>query len=302
MLLRLPCPPLPYLVLGGRSRFRPGDVHEKRVLSQTFDLVLVEEGTLSMVVLDREHELGPGHFLVIPPGAAHRGSRRCAQETSFSWLHFHAPGGWSRVASAPPLRPRRLDKGKYYRKDPFDVTLPTSGQLDGAPLARLRDALAAAEHVRIDNFAHEKAFQTLDRAEVAYQAAFLGALSVLASLAPGPQPRADLADEVHEHLRENLAEPLTVAELARRFRFSEGHLTRVVTARFGRGPAHLLNHLRLEESRQLLRTTRLPVAVVARQVGFGTPSYFARCFKEKYGTGPAAYRAEADTADGPGAA
>ena len=53
--------------------------------------------------------------------------------------------------------------------------------------------------------------------------------------------------------------------------------------------AHLKKH-RMEKAAQLLRETDLPVAEVARQVGYESQSKFTAAFKEQYGQLPKEYR------------
>jgi transcriptional regulator GlxA family with amidase domain len=48
--------------------------------------------------------------------------------------------------------------------------------------------------------------------------------------------------------------------------------------------------LRLEEAKQVLETTGLPVDAVAHEVGYEDPSYFGRLFKRSVGLTPAQYR------------
>ncbi len=52
---------------------------------------------------------------------------------------------------------------------------------------------------------------------------------------------------------------------------------------------HLVEY-RLCRAAELLRHTRLPVGEIAAAVGFGQPSHFGKCFREKTGLSPGAYR------------
>ena len=52
-----------------------------------------------------------------------------------------------------------------------------------------------------------------------------------------------------------------------------------------------LSTLRLDEAARLLRETNNPVGEIALSVGFNAASHFNRCFKERFGTAPQAYRA-----------
>ena len=58
----------------------------------------------------------------------------------------------------------------------------------------------------------------------------------------------------------------------------------------GMTPIEYIQTLRLEESKQVLETTDIPVEAVALEVGYEDPSYFGRLFKRTVGLTPAQYR------------
>ena len=51
-----------------------------------------------------------------------------------------------------------------------------------------------------------------------------------------------------------------------------------------------VRNLRLERAAQLLEKNADTVAQIAYQVGFNNLSYFAKCFREKYGRAPSAFK------------
>ena len=57
-------------------------------------------------------------------------------------------------------------------------------------------------------------------------------------------------------------------------------------------PSEFVRDIRLQRAAELLRNADLSLAEVVDRVGFGTPRYFSKCFKEKYGLSPSQYRAE----------
>jgi len=57
----------------------------------------------------------------------------------------------------------------------------------------------------------------------------------------------------------------------------------------GEAPNQLLKDFRLEKALDLLREQRNSIAQVTFETGFTSPSYFTKCFKEKYGLLPLAY-------------
>ena len=95
------------------------------------------------------------------------------------------------------------------------------------------------------------------------------ALATLRRLAPGRHP---------------------VADLARRCGCSERKLRQIVRRATGQGPAGYLVTIRLNLAKELLATTGLPVAAVARRVGYDDPGYFTRLFRHRVGSTPVAFR------------
>lgn len=57
-------------------------------------------------------------------------------------------------------------------------------------------------------------------------------------------------------------------------------------------PSEFVRDIRLQRAAELLRNADLSLAEVVDRVGFGTPRYFSKCFKEKYGLSPSQYRVE----------
>ncbi|RSS62720.1 GlxA family transcriptional regulator [Streptomyces sp. WAC06614] len=90
--------------------------------------------------------------------------------------------------------------------------------------------------------------------------------------------------------REHLAEPLPVAELARRALMSRRSFARRFAAATGTTPHAWLTGLRVSRAEELLETTNLPVDEVARLVGFGSASVLRAQFVRRRGVPPRSYR------------
>ena len=58
-----------------------------------------------------------------------------------------------------------------------------------------------------------------------------------------------------------------------------------------------LNCVRVEKTKELLRTTKLPVQDIGYQVGFNTIQNFFRVFKKHTGTSPGSWRLSAERQD-----
>ena len=79
---------------------------------------------------------------------------------------------------------------------------------------------------------------------------------------------------------------LSVEIIGTEMGLSRVQLYRKVKALTGTTPVDLLRKARLVKSRQLLTQTDLSVSEVAYKVGFTSPSYFTKCFKDEYGIVP----------------
>lgn len=55
-------------------------------------------------------------------------------------------------------------------------------------------------------------------------------------------------------------------------------------------PMAFVARTRLHQSADMLRTTNLPVKVIAASIGFASRSHFSRAFRDAYGVDPSAYR------------
>ncbi|MFJ6784099.1 GlxA family transcriptional regulator [Streptomyces yangpuensis] len=90
--------------------------------------------------------------------------------------------------------------------------------------------------------------------------------------------------------RENLHEPLPVAELARRAVMSKRSFARRFTAATGTTPHAWLRNLRLSSAEELLETTDLPVEEIARRVGYTSAAILREQFVRRRGVPPRSYR------------
>ncbi|MEU8759120.1 AraC family transcriptional regulator [Streptomyces sp. NPDC048659] len=83
---------------------------------------------------------------------------------------------------------------------------------------------------------------------------------------------------------------LTVAEHAARHGMTAAELRTAVRRAAGCSPKDYLLTVRLGRAKELLAGTELPVAAVARRVGYDDPAYFSRLFTRRVGTAPVRFR------------
>ncbi len=83
---------------------------------------------------------------------------------------------------------------------------------------------------------------------------------------------------------------LSVEMIGQEMGLSRVQLYRKVKALTGCTPVDMLRKARLAASRRLLNDTDLTVSEIAYKVGFTSPSYFSKCFKDEYGVVPGEMR------------
>jgi AraC-like DNA-binding protein len=88
---------------------------------------------------------------------------------------------------------------------------------------------------------------------------------------------------VEEHMTNS---NVSVEELATIMGLSRVQLYRKVKALTGNTPVDLLRKARLSQARELLNSSKLTVSEIAYKVGFASPSYFTKCYKDEYGVVP----------------
>ncbi len=96
-----------------------------------------------------------------------------------------------------------------------------------------------------------------------------------------------LLAKLKELILQNLQnEQFGVEHLAREMGMSRSHLHRKLKEVNGKSISQYIRECRLEQSFKLLQNSDLTASEVSARVGFGSPSYFSKCFHEYYGYPP----------------
>lgn len=101
------------------------------------------------------------------------------------------------------------------------------------------------------------------------------------------QQNDSFLDRVNSAIEANLAdEQFGVSELADALNMSRSNLLRKVKSETKLSVSQLIRQVRLKKAMELLRKSSINVSEAALQVGFGSTSYFIKCFREYYGYSP----------------
>ncbi len=104
--------------------------------------------------------------------------------------------------------------------------------------------------------------------------------------------RSTLAADIVAYLSENLAAPVRLDEISKKFSYSLSSIKRIFKAETGYSIIDYLGNMRIEKAKEMLRTENVSVEVIATTLGYANIYYFSNVFKIKVGKSPSKYRAD----------
>ncbi|WP_184549414.1 hybrid sensor histidine kinase/response regulator transcription factor [Mucilaginibacter sp. FT3.2] len=93
-----------------------------------------------------------------------------------------------------------------------------------------------------------------------------------------------------EYIESNIVnESLSVKELSSKMNMSRVSLYKKVLMLTGKSPVDFIRSIRLKKAVYLLETSQLTISQIGYEVGFNSPKYFTKAFKDEYNIPPSAY-------------
>ena len=83
---------------------------------------------------------------------------------------------------------------------------------------------------------------------------------------------------------------ITLEDLAKKFNRSKSHISHMFKKESGLTIRAYCNNLKLEDSKELLANTNLPITEIAFEVGFNDVSHYIQLFKNRFGLTPLQFR------------
>ncbi len=99
--------------------------------------------------------------------------------------------------------------------------------------------------------------------------------------------------QVQIWMQDNFNKPVTITSLAQQFGMSVRTLNRRFKNALGKAPLDYLQLLRLNNIKELLRTTNLTLAEIARRCGYQDVAHLTKLFRRHFDTTPGVYRESA---------
>ncbi len=92
------------------------------------------------------------------------------------------------------------------------------------------------------------------------------------------------------YIQENYDQKLTLCEVAEKTYVSQWHLSKLLNRHTGQSFSEILNHVRIEKARELLKDPALRIGDISDAVGFLDMAHFSRVFKKQMGISANEYR------------
>ena len=131
-----------------------------------------------------------------------------------------------------------------------------------------------------------------------------GALPLMpapAAASAAPPPSADLDSEFYRRFLEifqaEMGRPeLSVDTVAAQMGMERSQFYRKIKALTNYAPVELMRRLRLQQGHALLLPTDKTIAEIAYEIGFSSPAYFTKCYRDAYGVTPTQARGKIEGA------
>ncbi|TXS89821.1 arabinose operon transcriptional regulator AraC [Parahaliea maris] len=215
----------------------------------------------------RDTQTGPGDALLVSPNALFtlQRSTQCASWSHY-WISFQPKTHWRQYLEWQPFGP-----------DAYILSIPREGQ---SVIRSAFDALNKTSSsksrykVELENNLMEHLLLRLAEFSDTDRSAVLDAR----------------VQEAQRYISENFDKEFTVREVADHVHMSSSRLTSLFKKQTGLSIFGWRDEKRLTRAAKLLRSGKLSVAEVGRQIGIQDAAYFSRLFRRYVGSSPRAYR------------
>ncbi|MDO3412474.1 AraC family transcriptional regulator [Saccharibacillus sp. CPCC 101409] len=239
---------------------RPGDGFAAH-WHTNMELLYITEGEASVTINAETVRASRGDVVVIDSNAIH--SLVCERSVTYSCLiidhHFCAAHGLDYTSSSFPLK------------------------TDHPAVRQSLEQLLAELSASADDY-HYNIAQSLTLTLTGML--LRHALRMEHRPAEASGPSIELVKGAIRFIERHYQEPLSIDDICNEVKVSKYHFCRLFKALTGQTVNKYVNNLRCERAKVLIAGSTLPIAECGLRSGFNDPSYFAKCYKRRFGYMP----------------
>jgi AraC family transcriptional regulator, arabinose operon regulatory protein len=275
------------LLIAGHFEEEPGFTVYRERGARNWMIALTVEGRAIYRVGEREFTAERGAMVLVSPGTMHHYFGTGDEYWEYWWAHFQPRPAWVTwwrelperapgfylTSFAPELVRQAVDAfARVHRYALFSTVDTDEGRVVEGP-SELGGAVGG-----------ELALNGIE------QLLLLAVAELESRRRHSPDPRVQRILEV---ISTDPARQHSVEDLARLVSLSPSRLAHLFRRDVGDSIINVVVALRLRQAARLLEFTDRPIGTVAANVGFSSPYYFSRQFRQRFGVPPTTYRAHA---------
>ncbi len=218
----------------------------------TYELIYCVEGTFHIVEGGVTYYIQPGTLFLLPPHTMHYGIKKTDAPVKFYWLHFYCKG---------------FEKLQLERTYAIENT-----EVDGYIFRELNSLQIQTE---------KKILQDLKMVEI-----------LLKMRGRQQSTPNKLLSEVKEFVRINADKSIHIQDVADKFHYSAGHLSRLFTKNTGMPLRNYIINARISYIKNLLLNSSSSIKEISALCDFCDENIFVKFFKHNTGITPTGYRNE----------
>ena len=99
-------------------------------------------------------------------------------------------------------------------------------------------------------------------------------------------------NKILRYFQEHYNESVKIEKLAEEWGISSRYVRKCFAEQIGMSCTDYITVLRMNKAKELLWETSKNITDIAMEIGYGTPQYFCRVFREEIGISPSEYRSK----------
>lgn len=249
--------------------------HADRVLDFNV-LIYVTEGVIYVTEEDTDYAVMPGELLFLKSGSRHYGKTEIPKGTKWYFIHFYL----NEDESLPSPFDGNSPVDQYF---PVEFTHSLPKKLTDLNGSDIENTIRRVNECFHSSAPHDKWMINPSMHELLSGIMFFGA-----GLRNNRQP--SLSEKICRFLDSCSNLPFSSEMVEKEFYLSYKYMSCVFRSETGMTMLNYHSKVRINTACRMLRTTILPIGVIAEELGYADPLYFSRCFRTAVGISPKEYR------------
>ena len=262
----------------------PNWQHMDRILSD-YELIIITEGQLHIVINDLKYDVMKGHYLLIAPDSHIYGYK--SSECAFYWMHFTTSEQAIPIITTSSPYPKIL-YGNAPEAIPlaYPLSYPEFGWLENTErliliMKQLHDTM---RHHNISNLNNYSATSLL--LELYGQIRTMETKDLITH-SSGNQT---LYNDIKDYVRWHIYEPISVGQIADHFGYNEKYLSHLYKQLDGQALKHFILTEKMAIAKSMLLDSQASVKNIAATLGYTDHQHFMKTFKRLVGITPTSFR------------